>query len=304
MSYLFKNYKTASQFLRQRLGVAKLTSEQVKQVKEAVERHNARQPSPWISADPLVARSRDRRRQVYDAIALEVRELFLERYRHSTSQWAGGENQVTIRITDAPGASGESRKAWSSNGKWRGTNGVFHINIQPFWRQEVLPVPGLVMAGGMLTTHAREIRSGVWQATWIVQRRGFEIEAASGVIVQEGERFFHGKDEADARSVLERQAKQEALEARAGRLSSELRLMSVQDLKDRYGHITITRADSIRCGNCESGTDSWINQHFDGKKSASIREVLTADPSLRVVAACRAAILRQLKKQQKETVTA
>ena len=43
---------------------------------------------------------------------------------------------------------------------------------------------------------------------------------------------------------------------------------SVEELKElaeKYGDVEITRADSLNAGNCESGTDDFIENYFKGK---------------------------------------
>jgi hypothetical protein len=144
----------------------------------------------------------------------------------------------------------------------------------------------------MLTTHAIEISPGVWQASWVKQARGFNIEAVSGYIVRCADgSFAHANTEKAAFQVCKRRA---AFLRRAAKAES-LRGLDVADLLSKFAGVSIIRRDSLRAGNCAEGTDSWIAQHFPGRESATVAEILAVDTSEEVVRAVKAGILRQLR---------
>jgi hypothetical protein len=277
----FSKYETAARFVRNLLGVKKLTPAQKLEVKQAVERHwqrksNRNQLSPI--KEPPKSRLRS---EVTKVIRPKVKEL----YNTAKGTWAGGETFLWVHISKEPFASGKSIEV--HYGRYSGRNAHLEINVQPAWRKYIGSVPELATAGGMLTTHAVQVKPDCWQASWVCQGRGFKLYVQSGYIVQIGNQFFHGKTEATARAVARKKA---AFEKMSQRLRG---ITTVDQLILEFGALQVRRSDSLRSGNCQEGTDNWIERYFPDQDYATIKQLLTADSSAPVVAACKAAILRQ-----------
>lgn len=256
--------------------------------------HNARKlrgakPVVRESETPTAALKTRIQHEVESLVKPVIRSL----YRGSQSSWAGGETTITLKIDRQAYAYGYSARAWSDNGKWRGNNATLIVNIMPNFVRSIGRVTGLIDAGGMLTTHATEIAEDCWQATWVVQGRGFDLNTVSGYIVRSGEgEWLHAKTEKAARKLAatrdaEVRAERERLEkAAAEKLAANSDLAANLDL-------VVTLADSRTAGNCQTGTTSFVNRYFPGRTTATIREIMAADPTnTRAIAACRVAIRR------------
>jgi hypothetical protein len=214
-------------------------------------------------------------------------------FRRATSGWAGGETFLNVKV-GAPFASGESRKVWSRNGKWSGSNAHMSISVSPFWMQRVLQVPGLALAGGMLTTHAKLIEENLWEASWVKQGRGFDINSESGYIMKDGAEWYHAKT-VQAVKQLKKRREGFAKRAEAGkRFGQVLREMTPEQISEKFGNLNITLRDSYRAGNCETGTMNFVNRYFPGRTEGAISELLSVGITDRfVMSAVKAAILRQ-----------
>jgi hypothetical protein len=79
----------------------------------------------------------DWRGRLADRIQREAREA-LDRadYRRSESTWAGGDHEILVEIAENERQiriTGESKRAWSSNRKWSGSNSVITARVQLTW---------------------------------------------------------------------------------------------------------------------------------------------------------------------------
>lgn len=290
MSELFSKYETAAKFERERLGVSKLTSAQKIEVEAAVKRNQERAHRKFAtehtdkSIVPQLEATRKKELKNY------LYAYVVNHYRHSTSSWAGGMTDMKIHISHAPNACGSSKKVFSRNGKWSGSNTNLEITVQPAWRKYIGSLPGLAWAGGMLTTHAAAISNDCWQASWVVQKRGFNLGVKSGFIVKVGENFFHGKTEAAARKLAYRAKCENSTSDRL------LLIATGEQLIVEFGDVVVKKSHSLKV-NCETGTVHWIERYFPGRESATIKELIAADGSNpNVVAACKVAIRRQATK--------
>lgn len=304
----FGSFDTASAQIRYVLDLDRLNKAQAAEVHEAVNRHTHRYQRRLL-ADPLAQRSPGRIRRLLQArLQRQVEDQVLGLYRQAEGRWAGGETGVHVSVGDTPSASGQGVRARSKNGKWRGLNAELRVTVSPSWRSRVLGVPGLVDAGGLLTTHAEQLAPDAWSASWVEQSRGFDLKVVSGVILRtEDGSFVHARTLPAARRVARQRADLEAtyrrlaeLEAAAfarrtarDRARAELVAMATNEMVDRYGTVTVTLADSKRAGNCESGTRSWVERHLPGRTEATVGELLAIDPdNSYVIRGCAAAILR------------
>lgn len=280
-----KESRTSTRWgIREDAATRALTPEQVAEVKDAIKRHNQRmanRPAPVSSVSGTALL----RRQLEAKTQAAVASIACRLYRTAQSRWAGGETTVKVFRDATPKAYGISRRAWSDNGKWTGTNLELAINVQPGWLTRILPVPGLAEAGKMLTTHAEQVEPGLWKASWVRQGRGYDLNHESGYILQiEGE-WFHG---ATAESVRKLAVRRHEFSRRSKRLA----LLTVPEIIREYGDVQVQMRDSLRAGNCESGTRSWIARYAPGRESGTVAEVLALDSGSYAVRTCKAAILR------------
>lgn len=205
-----------------------------------------------------------------------VKKLF----RQASSSWAGGDTHIKITIGNVPSAHGEAKRVRSANGKWSGNNAYLHITVSGNWRRDTLSVDGLVDAGGMLTTHAKRLRDGTWQASWVRQGKGFDLIAESGVIllcqIDGSDEWIHAKNEKAAWRVYNNRVAAIALE----RESARYRRMSVAELVAEFPNTVVEIEDSYNAGNCETGTKNWIASKFgDNRTSATAAEIYALDPN-------------------------
>jgi len=221
--------------------------------------------------------------------------LIAQNYRQTHSSWVGGERTIEVRYSEAPYAEGITETVWHEKKVRSGTNSTLIVAFSQTWYTDVFK-KGISVIAGMVTTHATEIEPGVFRASWVEQGRGFSLRKVSGFIVVAGHDAVHGPTESAAKQTARRrnpeyQAEQSRQAAeRAKRVEAKIgpiRAMLERGDIGSFGDITVTFADSIRAGNCETGTTHWRNKHFPGRESATIREVLAvADEKPLVVAAC------------------
>jgi len=229
------------------------------------------------------------------------RRLIAQNYRQTESHWVGGERTIEIRYSEVPYAEGITEKVWHEKKVRSGTNSTLIVAFSPSWHTDVF-TKGLSVVSGMVTTHATEIEHGVFRASWVEQGRGFSLHAVSGFIVVAGDDIVHGPtEEAAKQSACRRNPAYRAEQTRraterAKRIESKLgpiRAMLERGDAGPFGEIVVTLIDSMRAGNCETGTTHWRNKHFPGRDSATIREVLTVeDQKTLVIGACLRAIRR------------
>ena len=229
------------------------------------------------------------------SVEQEVRNLFRENYRLASSGWVGGENLITVVIGDRPSANTESKKVWDKKRTWPGTNLYVSLTVSPVWRRSVR-ARGLAVLDGLLTTHAgpvtRHAEIEVYRATWIRQGQGLSIRPESGWIAfhRPSLTTYHlpGGDAAVAVAALRRKLRKQAIpqeekderrrlrqEARRARLERLTERLTRHDISD-VAEVVVTRQDSLRAGNCEPGTDEFINRFFADQHSATIAQIAVA----------------------------
>jgi len=263
----------------------------------------------------------------------EVSVLFRDNYRLATSGWVGGENRITVSIGDEPFAFARSHKVWQRTHAWSGTDLEVGFTISRSWRRSIR-VRGLSILDGLLTTHVGPVsRAGeieAYPATWVRQGRGLSVRAESVWIAlhRPSGTTYHvpGGDAARAVAALRRKMRSQAIpqeekdersrrsqEARQARLERLVGKLTRHDLSD-VTDVVVTRADSLRAGNCEPGTDEFIDRFFPDRTSATIAEIAEAvgrtdHTSLderrltlarQLAAACLAAIRRHLRGRHSE----
>ena len=222
----------------------------------------------------------------------EVSGLYRTLYRLATSGWVGGENSIEVVIDDEPKATAKSTTVWHRKHSWSGTNLNVQITISRNWRRSVR-ARGLAVLDGLLTTHAGPVtRRGdieAYPATWVRQGRGLSIRPESGWIAyhRESRTSYHlpGGDGARSFTALRRKMRNQAVlqeekderrrrrqESRRARLERLVAKLARHDLAD-VGEVVVTRQDSLKAGNCEPGTDEFIDEFFPDRTSATIAEI-------------------------------
>lgn len=223
--------------------------------------------------------------------APRIESLIRENYRRADGKWAGGDNSYLILPSDpnrSPTASSDTKRVWSKNGKWSGTDCNFVVRVQSDWSRQV-EQRGLAVLDGLVTISAQKCGENIYQASWIRQGRGLSISAEHGWIAVDGENSFHSTQSAKAATAglrrkihaqsisqeerdARRAKRQAASEARKRRIAERLiARLAKYDLSD-IGHVIVTREDSLRAGNCEPGTDQFVEKISLGE-SATIAEI-------------------------------
>ena len=229
------------------------------------------------------------------AIKDSVKVLYRKHYRLASGSWAGGENRIEVKLDQTPAANFEISAVREYGRKWSGTNLYVCLTVSPTWRRLVVD-RGLAVLDGLLTTHARKLRQDgditAYAASWVRQGVGLSIRIESGVIAFDtlSSTAFHlaDGDAAGAIAGLRRKLrnlavpqqekddrlrlKQEARQASLERLMSKLARHDLDDV----GHVVVTRADSLRAGNCVPGTDQFIDRFFPDQTSTAIAEIAAA----------------------------
>jgi len=183
-------------------------------------------------------------------------------YRRSQSSWAGGEHTVNVRIASKTicgyaqpvGASGDSSRAWSANGKWSGNNSVHTLTVKRTWVD--LPEAARVVAGMLTLDLGAEIEPNIYLAAWVEQGRGFTLNTVHGYLVKTDDGWKHSDSMTGARRLLtvSTQAKPavDLLTMDAAAMLKRARLTG-------HEHVTIETAHEA--GNCYAGIRDWCAKH-------------------------------------------
>ena len=311
-------YKKFSRVVREITETTRFNKEQKKQVSEQLREivrkfvtvrrlRETRKPfSRWwlevIAKEGLAKRKREldqKRTKILNRTKHASRRIFVENYRQPQSSWAGGKTTVDFVLSKEPDQSVGSYKVWSDNGKWSGSNLGGQIALAPDWWEEVYEA-GIANCEGLLTTHATKIKRCLWSATWLEQSRGMNVKLVSGFIYKSKGFYFHGESEEKCKAIAKRMmANREALKARVEAEKANKDKLFEQTSFAKYGNLRVDRRISKLVGNCDSGTESWLNLHgFEDCKTVSVKELYLADPeNERVLAVIDYAIARAKKKE-------
>ncbi|WP_165252053.1 hypothetical protein [Paludisphaera soli] len=225
----------------------------------------------------------------------EVGALYRRNYRLAASGWVGGGNRITVEIGEEPSADATSRKVWHRRHNWSGTDLEVRLTISPNWRRTVGD-RGLAFLDRLLTTHAGPVEMDgeieAFPASWVRRSRGLSVRAETGWIAyhRPSGTAYHqlGGEAAEAVAALRRKLRLQAIpqverderrrrrnEAHRDRLQRLVEKLARHDLAD-VGDVVVKRRDSIKAGNCEPGTDEFIDEFFPGRASATIAEIAVA----------------------------
>jgi len=213
-------------------------------------------------------------------------------YSRSTSSWAGGNHSVYVTIGQTPHAECSSDSAWSRNGKWRGTNSSAHLFITPACYETF---GSNLTIGGLVTLDCEPVGVREYRATWAAQGKGFALKVVQGWLIRD----YHV--EGGTLEAARRKSEKARRERLATRQVAKLQLADVD-----LSQVMVTRADSVRAGNCPSGTSSFINRHADvlgGRTSIPADELLKLVDDSYTRAAVLRAIARTLAEGRLQGVT-
>ncbi len=283
---LAKHRYTARLTIKEKTGKDAGVYARMVEIMEVQSMRRAIKPLPTPNAGRIYRLLQER---VHNSVDSAVRYC----YRTPSGRWAGGNAEIHVSESPTPSARGESRKAWSSNGKWSGHNVTFSVAIQYGWRK--LPA-NIRIAGNLLTTQTREIEDGLYEASWIEQGKGFNLKSVSGFIAVRGDVVMHGKTlKAIAKQVNLKEQAQEA-----ERLAPLVKDTPACVLCATFPSLEIRFSDSITGGNCIPGTESWIEKNFPRRKSGKLQELTDFCSDKYVSVAVRACVIRHLADSKRQ----
>jgi hypothetical protein len=241
-------------------------------------------------ADRLVAHKRARLIHAFDDCG----------FRHSRAWDDAGRYEARV---GAPAASQTTEEGWIAYGSRyrRGIVGeTVRLTVPADWGTRVR-LSGLAVLDGMLTLDAERLPTWgpveVYRAVWARQGRGVSLVVEQGYIARHtpSGTTYHSTDSDPEKVIrgLKRKVAAQGIPAairegqraeraarkairRAASLARLVERLSRWDLAE-IEHVSVTRADSLRAGNCVSGTDAFIDRcGFDGRESATIGEIAAA----------------------------
>ena len=290
-------YDSLSALARQGLGKSRLSPAEAEEVRAAVERHKQRQLArEQAPRDPL-AESWRWLRHLQNILQDESGPIYriLHRcYRMPYSRWVDrAGTELTIKF-GAPAVYASQYAVWHRRKPWKATELHMTLTVPFNWRSSVLAA-GLADAGGLLTLAAEQVAQDAWQASWLVQGRGYDFRVESGYIVRCADgTYAHARTLQHARAIADKRAKAWAeriqseerkraeaqVQARLRELRDQLASMTREQIADAFGDMPITIHDSIRAGNCQDGTRQWCARWTNGRTSGTIREALATGAPL------------------------
>jgi hypothetical protein len=171
-------------------------------------------------------------------------------YRKSESKWAGGDHDVTVSLGD-PSANCASSRAWSDNGKWRGTNSSAHITTD---LPTLLEFPTLMTRDGLALCRAEKLAPREYKVSWIEQSTGVSLKTVDGYLI----RGYH------VRAPGIKSARAKAAQARTAAGAATIRQRQAK-LTKRAGlaalkSVYVSVEDSVAAGNCKPTTEQYAHQ--------------------------------------------
>jgi len=289
-------YDALAAMVRQGLGKSRLNPAEAEEVRAAVERHKQRQLArEQAPRDPLAEEGRWLRRlqNILEDDSSPIWRILCRRYRLPYSRWVD-EAGTNFKVRFGPPAVyADTSAVWHHKKPWRATELWLTLTVPTSWRSSVLAA-GLADAGGLLTLAAKQVAEDAWEATWLVQGRGYDFRVQSGYIVRAADgTYAHGRSLKSARAIADgrtkvwgeklRQAharKRAEAQARLRELRDQLASMTRGQIIAAFGDVPISLRDSLRAGNCPDGTRSWINKWADGHTSGTVSNLLNTGAPL------------------------
>jgi hypothetical protein len=279
-------YDSLAALARQGLGKSRLGPAEAAEVRAAIERHKQRQlakPCRIVQPGYFLRRLEN----ILESESGPIYRIICRHYFVPHSRWIDkARTNLTVRIGQ-PAVHVDKYTVWHRKHPWKGTELYITLSVPSNWRSSVLAA-GLADAGGLLTLSAKQVAEDAWEASWLVQGRGYEFRVERGFIVRAPDgTYAHARTLKRARAIADGRAKLWAekirqtyarkraeAQARLRELRSTLAGMAREQIVAAFGDIPISLNDSIRAGNCPDGTRQWINKWADGRTTGTVREVL------------------------------
>jgi len=305
-------YDALAAMVRQGLGKSRLNPAEAEEVRAAVERHRQRQRArEQAPRDPLAESWRWLRRlqEILQDESGPMWRILCRHYRLPYSRWVD-EAGTNFKVRFGPPAVyADTSAVWHHKKPWRATELWLTLTVPTSWRRSVFAA-GLAEAGGLLTLSAKQVAEDAWEASWLVQGRGYEFRVERGYIVRAADgTYAHGRSLKAARAIADgrtkvwgerlRQAharKRAEAQARLRELRDQLAGMTRGQILAAFGDVPISIKDSVRAGNCDLGTRQWCARWVDGRTSGTVRDVLNSGAPLGeyLLRAITVAIARQV----------
>jgi hypothetical protein len=256
----------------------------------------------------------------------KTKESFRPHYKAMDFRTAAQGSTWAIKVGE-PSISSDTDEGWIDYKRHGWRRGIksqkIVITIPLRWDSRVAD-RGLAVVDGLLTLDADSIKAApdgveLYRAVWARQGRGLAIDRERGVIARHTESgtTYHSHDDDPKKAIaglkrkmtaqgvpsdVRRARSQAAATTRAARRAEQLgRLIDrvrAYDLSE-IDHVVVTRRDSIRAGNCEPGTDAFIDRFFpdrDVDSEATIGEIASRIGRLdaAILAAADITLARQL----------
>jgi len=279
-------YDSLAALARQGLGKKRLSPAEAEEVRAAVERHKQRQLTKNRIA-PQPGRLVRKLERILESESGPIYRILHRHYSLPNSRWIDkARANLAVKIGQ-PAVHIDKYTVWHHKHPWKGTELYITLSVPSNWRSSVLAA-GLADAGGLLTLSATQIAEDAWEASWLVQGRGYDFRVEHGYIVRAPDgTYAHARSLKRARAIADGRAKVWAEKIRQTyarrRAEAQARLRELRDTLSRmtrdqiiaaFGDVPITTRDSLRAGNCPDGTRSWINKWADGRTSGTVRDVL------------------------------
>jgi len=286
-------YDALAALARQGLGKSRLNPAEAAEVRAAIERHKQRQRArEQAPRDPLAKSGRWLRRLNKKMVDVIYRILH-DHYRMPSARWVDEAGTYLTVSFSSPSVSVQKYEVWHRKHPWRATKLQMTLGVSVSWRADVY-CAGLAKAGGLLTLAAKQVAEDAWEASWLVQGRGYDFGIERGYIVRAADgTYAHGRTLKSARAIADgrtkvwgeklRQAharKRAEAQARLRELRDQLAGMTRGQIIAAFGDVPISLRDSLRAGNCPDGTRSWINKWADGRTSGTVSNVLNTGAPL------------------------
>jgi len=176
-------------------------------------------------------------------------------------------------------ASVTKHKSWHQRGRY-GSMRIYRVDVSLTVARDWFAMPAWLRCVDGLHTLAAERRpelekqgsETVFEAAWVVYD-------ATAVRVERGFILAHEIDGVrhTAHGISPRGCRASITRSRTDVGGGRLR----RPIPEELGDIVVSVDDSLNAGNCSTGTYSWVNRFFPGRSSATIRELLAADPGNR-----------------------
>jgi hypothetical protein len=147
---------------------------------------------------------------------------------------------------------------------WQASEDHHKITVPVDWRTRVLK-RGLATIGGMLTLTAQQLVSHgdieLFQATWVEQGRGYQVNVRHGTIALLDDESFHAEDPQKAINGVLRKVEQARGSAQPTKRNGyELNTQEFILRYERYRDLDVHVEDALDVGACEFGVRSWCQR--------------------------------------------